>query len=66
MDITLQEEKKTSFCDKVSSQQAKNVSEELIASSNSIKQLERGTDATEDHVPFNLLLSITVVSDSNQ
>lgn len=66
MDITLQEEKKKSLCDKVSSQQAENVSEELIASWNNIKQLERGTDATEDPAALNLLLSITVVSDTNQ
>lgn len=64
MGITLREGKKKSLHDRVSSQQAEHVPEELLASSN-IKQLERGTDATEDHAPLNLLLSITVISDTN-
>jgi len=51
--------------DEVSSQQAENVSEDLIASSNNIKQPEGGTDATEDHAILNLLLSINIVSDTN-
>lgn len=40
MDITLQEEKKEPLYDELSSQQAENVSRELIASSNKLKQLE--------------------------
>lgn len=66
MNITLREGTKKSLYDEVASQQAENVSEELIPALNNIKQPERGTEATEDRVPLNILLSITVVSDTSQ
>lgn len=57
MGITLQEEKKEPLYGELSSQQAENVSEELMASSNNLKQLGWAREATEDHASLNLLLS---------